>query len=69
MKTKLLFWGAILFTVLGFNAPEGNLYFFFGSYFLLPAVGRFCMIRESKRVRRAPPETSLLHDTAARHPR
>ena len=48
MMTKLLFWGSILFIFLGFNAREGCLFFFFGIYLLIGAVGLFFRKREGK---------------------
>ena len=48
MLTKLLFWGSMLFIFLGFNALEGNLYFFFGIFLLMSAIGRFFHHRETK---------------------
>lgn len=46
--TKLLFWGSMLFIFMGFNALEGNLFFFFGIYLLMSAIGLFFRKREGK---------------------
>lgn len=48
MVTKLLFWGSMLFIFLGFNAREGHLFFFFGIYLLMSAIGLFFRKREGK---------------------
>ena len=53
MMTKLLFWGSILFIFLGFNAREGNLYFFFGCYLLMSAIGLFFRQKENKAGQKA----------------
>lgn len=49
MKTRLLFWGSVLFFYLGFAAREGNLYYFFAVYLLMSTVGLHCRKRESEK--------------------
>ena len=49
MMVKLLFWGSIPFFYLGFNAREGNLFFFFAIYLLMGAIGLFCRKREARK--------------------
>ena len=45
---KLLFWGSMMFFYLGFNAREGNLYYFFAIYLLMGAIGLFFRRRDLK---------------------
>jgi hypothetical protein len=49
MKTKLLFWGAVLFLVLGLNAKDGMLFYFFSIHQFMLFVGVLLRKRESKR--------------------
>ena len=46
----------MLFFYLGFNAREGNLFYFFAIYSLMVAVGLFFRKRESKMGKPAPVE-------------
>lgn len=39
MKTKLLFWSAVLFLVLGLNTGEATLFFFFSIHFFMLFIG------------------------------
>ena len=39
MKTKLLFWSAILFFVLGLNARDSALYYFFSIHLFMLFIG------------------------------
>jgi hypothetical protein len=39
MKTKLLFWSAILFFVLGVNARDSALYYFFAIHLFMLFIG------------------------------
>ena len=39
MKTKLLFWSAILFLVLGLNARDSALFFFFSIHLFMLFIG------------------------------
>ena len=39
MKTKLLFWGAMLFFVLGLNARESALFYFFSIHLFMLLIG------------------------------
>jgi hypothetical protein len=41
MKTKLLFWGAILFLALGWNTREGMLFYFFAIHLFMLFIGAF----------------------------
>lgn len=41
MMLKLLFWGAILFLILGLQAHDGNLFYFFAIHLLIIAIGVF----------------------------
>lgn len=54
--TKLLFWGSMLFIFMGVNAREGNLFFFFGIYLLMSAIGLFFRKRETKGGKQKPVE-------------
>lgn len=41
MKTKLLFWSAILFFVVGFNARDSALFYFFSIHLFMLFIGVF----------------------------
>ena len=41
MKTKLLFWSAILFFVLGLNARDSALFYFFSIHLFMLFIGVF----------------------------
>ena len=41
MKTKLLFWGGIIFLTLGSNAKDGTLFYFFSVHFFMLFIGMF----------------------------
>lgn len=41
MKTKLLFWSAVLFLALGFNTGDGALFFFFAIHLFMLFIGVF----------------------------
>jgi hypothetical protein len=41
MKTKLLFWSAVLFLVLGLTTGDGTLFFFFSIHFFMLYIGVF----------------------------
>ena len=48
MKSKFLFWGAILFFILGQNTLDNRLFYFFSFYFAMLFVGVFFYKREYK---------------------
>jgi hypothetical protein len=58
MKTKLLFWGAVLFLVLGLNAKDGTLFYFFSIHQFMLFVGVLLRQRESKRQPQSVGDTS-----------
>jgi hypothetical protein len=39
MKTKLLFWGAMIFFALGLNTKEGMLFYFFAMHLFVLFIG------------------------------
>ena len=41
MKTKLLFWSAVLFLVLGLNTKDGTLFYFFSVHLFMLFIGVF----------------------------
>ena len=41
MKTKLLFWSAVLFLALGLTTGDGTLFFFFSIHFFMLFIGVF----------------------------
>jgi len=41
MKTKLLFWGGVLFFALGLNAKDGTLFYFFSVHLFMLYIGVF----------------------------
>ena len=41
MKTKILFWGAVLFLALGVNTKEGTLFYFFSVHLFMLYIGVF----------------------------
>ena len=41
MKTKLLFWGGVLFFTLGLNAKDDTLFYFFSVHFFMLHIGVF----------------------------
>ena len=41
MKTKILFWSAVIFLALGFNTKDGVLYYFFAIHLLMLFIGVF----------------------------
>jgi hypothetical protein len=41
MKTKLLFWSAVLFLALGLNTKDGTLFYFFSVHFFMLFIGVF----------------------------
>jgi len=41
MKTKLLFWGGVLFFALGLNAKDGALFYFFSVHLFMLYIGVF----------------------------
>ena len=41
MKTKLLFWSAVLFLVLGLNTKDGILFYFFSVHLFMLFIGMF----------------------------
>ena len=41
MKTKLLFWGGVLFLALGLNAKDATLFYFFSVHFFMLYIGVF----------------------------
>lgn len=53
MKSKFLFWGAILFFILGQNSIDPRLFYFFAFYLAMLFVGVFFYKREYKP---SPPE-------------
>jgi hypothetical protein len=48
MKTKLLFWGAILFLALGLSTKEGMLFYFFAIHLFMLFIGAFLHQHEYK---------------------
>jgi membrane protein insertase Oxa1/YidC/SpoIIIJ len=57
MKTRLLFFGAILFLILGKNAHEGLLFYFFSIHLFTLFIGVFLHRREIKLSTRRNKET------------
>ena len=41
MKSKLLFWGGIIFFILGTNAKDGTLFYFFSVHLFMLFIGMF----------------------------
>jgi hypothetical protein len=41
MKTKLLFWSAVLFLVLGINNSDSGFFYFFSIHFFMLFIGTF----------------------------
>ena len=41
MKTKILFWSAVLFLALGVNTKDGTLFYFFSVHLFMLYVGMF----------------------------
>jgi len=41
MKTKILFWSAVLFLALGVNAKDGALFYFFSVHLFMLYIGMF----------------------------
>lgn len=41
MKTKLLFWGGVLFFLLGLHAKDGTLFYFFSVHLFMLNIGVF----------------------------
>jgi len=41
MKTKILFWSAVLFLALGFNTKDGMLFYFFSVHLFMLYIGVF----------------------------
>jgi hypothetical protein len=41
MKTRILFWGAVLFLVLGLNTKDGTLFYFFSVHLFMLFIGVF----------------------------
>jgi hypothetical protein len=41
MKTKLLFWSAVLFLALGLNTKDGTLFYFFSVHLFMLFIGVF----------------------------
>ena len=41
MKTKILFWSAVIFLALGFNTKDGILYYFFAIHLFMLFIGAF----------------------------
>ena len=39
MKTKILFWSAVIFLTIGLNAKDGILYYFFASHLFMLFIG------------------------------
>jgi len=50
MKLKLLFWSAVLLTVIGAYSAEGTLFYFFATHLMMIATG-LCMIRREQKTR------------------
>ena len=50
MKTKLLFWSAVIFLVIGLNAADGALYIYFSFHSFMLFIGVFvhAQARKSK---------------------
>ena len=41
MKTRILFWSAVLFLVLGLNTKDGTLFYFFSVHLFMLFIGVF----------------------------
>jgi hypothetical protein len=41
MKTKILFWSAVIFLTLGLSTKDGMLYYFFAIHFSMLFIGMF----------------------------
>jgi membrane protein insertase Oxa1/YidC/SpoIIIJ len=41
MKTKILFWSAVIFLTIGLNTKEGILYYFFATHLFMLFIGVF----------------------------
>ena len=50
MLVKILFWGAVLFTAIGMNSPDGNLFFFGAAHLTMLTIG-LALFRREKRVK------------------
>ena len=50
MLVQILFWGAVLFTAIGMNSPDGNLFFFCAAHLAMLTVG-LSLFRREKRVK------------------
>jgi len=50
MLVKILFWGAVLFTAIGMNSPDGNLFFFGAAHLTMLTIG-LSLFRREKRAR------------------
>jgi predicted Kef-type K+ transport protein len=48
MKTKFLFWCAILFLALGLSTSDSTLFFFFSIHFFMLFIGMFVHTRSHK---------------------
>jgi hypothetical protein len=48
MKTKLLFYSAVIFLILGLHLDDGMIYFFFAVYLSALAIGSFFHKQEDK---------------------
>jgi len=58
MKSKILFWGAILFFIQGQNAADNRLFYFFAFYCAMLFIGVFFY----KREHRPPPSEANIED-------
>jgi len=58
MKSKFLFWGAVLFFFLGQNSLDNRLFYFFAFYFAMLFIGVFFYKREY----RPPPSEDNIED-------
>ena len=56
MKTKLLFWSAVLFLILGLNTGDGTLFIFFSIHFFMLFLGMSMHKLAFKSRSRAPAE-------------
>ena len=50
MLVKILFWGAVLFTAVGMNSADGNLFFFGAAHLTMLTIG-LALFRREKRVK------------------
>ena len=50
MLVRILFWGAVLFTSIGVNSPDGHLFFFGAAHLSMLTIG-LSLFRREKRAK------------------